>query len=111
MRIFWLLEGLEGLQVWDPQTYKLIVSRDVSFNEPRSSKEGEKAQAPYTDKVKSPLNVVEGEINHDSFHDEAQGGALEVEQVPEVQEQWKQEVDGEPQQRPAQVDQPKSSTR
>ena len=97
--------------MWDPATCKLIVSRDVSFNEPRSSKEGEKSQAPHTDKGKSPLDVVEGEIDHDSFHEEAQGGAPIEELVPDLQEQEEQIAVGQPQQRPTHVDQPESSAR
>ena len=97
--------------MWDHATCKLIVSRDVSFNEPRSSKEGEKAQTPYTDKGKSPLDVVEGEIDHDSFHDDSQGGAPRVELVLELQEQQELVIVGEPHHMPAQIDQPESSTR
>src|SRR5450759_2026640 len=78
-------KGYRGYRLWDPTTCKLIVSRDISFNEPRSSKEGEKAQTPHNDKGKSPLDIVEREIDHDSFHDDPQEDAPRVELVPELQ--------------------------
>jgi len=40
---------VKGYRLWDPIACKVIVSRDVSFNEPRSLKEGEISQAPRTD--------------------------------------------------------------
>ncbi|KAL2630082.1 hypothetical protein R1flu_014768 [Riccia fluitans] len=57
-------QGVKGYQLWDPVDCKLIVSRDVSFNEARSLKEGEKAQAPDIDKGESQPSRVEGEIIH-----------------------------------------------
>lgn len=52
----------------------MIVSRDVSFDEPKSLKEEENAHTPRTDKGKSPLpDIVEGEIDHYGFNDRPQG--------------------------------------
>ena len=61
--------GTKGYRLWNHATGKLVVSRDVSFNEPRSMKEGE-SQAPQADKGKSPLpDMVEGEIIREVIYD------------------------------------------
>jgi hypothetical protein len=105
---------VKGYRLWDPVDCKLIVSREVTFNEARSLKEGEKAQSPDTDKGKSPVpDVVEGEIDQsDDFFDIPQGEAPRIEeQVPDPQDQEEQVQAGEPQERPAMQDQPESSVR
>ena len=92
----------------------MIVSRDVSFDESSSLKEGENAQAPRTDKGKSPLlDVVEEEIHHYGYNDEIDGDApIELERIPTQQELEKQDIAGEPQARaPDNEDQPEPSTR
>ncbi|OAE27641.1 hypothetical protein AXG93_3337s1030 [Marchantia polymorpha subsp. ruderalis] len=74
MLLSWLCKWCEGLRLWDPVACKVIVSRDVSFDEPRSLKEEENAHAPRTDKGKSPLSdIVEGKIDHYGFNDRPQG--------------------------------------
>ena len=81
--------------LYDSVARKLIVSRDVSFNQPRLLKEGEKARAPLIDNVESPLNTVEGEIGYDSFHD-AEGEVPIEEVVPNLEEHVEQEGVGVP---------------
>ncbi|KAL2611477.1 hypothetical protein R1flu_023169 [Riccia fluitans] len=80
-------QGVKGYRLWDPIDCKLIVDRDLSFNEARSLKEGEKAQAPDIDKGESHSSGVEGEIIHDIDHDALQGDIPTVaEDVPEPEE-------------------------
>ena len=119
---------VKGYRVWDPVDQKLIVSREITFNESRLSKVGENAQAPNTDKApdkgKSPMpDVVEGEIDHSTFYDVERGEApAEMEPFPPVAEQGEQvpvvremgeqieAVAGVPQE-PVVQDQPESSLR
>ena len=35
--------GVKGYRLWSPEDCKLVVSRDISFNEPRLLKEGERS--------------------------------------------------------------------
>ncbi|KAL2652472.1 hypothetical protein R1flu_020600 [Riccia fluitans] len=95
----------------DPIDCKLIVNRDVSFNETRSFKEGKKAQAPNIDKDESHPSRVEGEIIHDTDHDAPQEEIpAEVEDVLEPKEHIEeQEGVGKPMDRPPHDDQPQSS--
>ncbi|KAL2622484.1 hypothetical protein R1flu_002689 [Riccia fluitans] len=88
-------------------------SRDVSFNETRSLKEGEKAQAPDIDKGESHPLGVEGEIIHDINHDTPQGDLPAIaEDVSEPEEHIEeQEGVGRPVGRPPNDDQPESSVR
>ncbi|KAL2630872.1 hypothetical protein R1flu_015558 [Riccia fluitans] len=106
-------QGVKGYRLWDPIDCKLIVNRDVSFNEARSLKEGEKAQAPDTDKGESHPSGVEGEIIHDINHDTPQGDLPTiVEDVFEPKEHIEeQEGVGRPVDRPPDDDQPESSMR
>ncbi|KAL2642975.1 hypothetical protein R1flu_010562 [Riccia fluitans] len=55
-------QGVKGYRLWDPMDCKLIVDRDVTFNETKSLKEGEKAQTLDIDKGESQPFRVEGEI-------------------------------------------------
>ncbi|CAM6082590.1 unnamed protein product [Calypogeia fissa] len=48
-------KSVKGYRLWDPETKKLVISRDVSFNELSSLKEGEKV----------PTTQVEGEVEHE----------------------------------------------
>ncbi|KAL2653645.1 hypothetical protein R1flu_021773 [Riccia fluitans] len=106
-------QGVKGYRLWDPIDCKLIVNRDVSFNEARSLKEGEKAQAPNTDKGESQPSGVEGEIIHDINHDTPQGDLPTiVEDVFEPEEHVEeQEGVGRPVGRPPNDDQPESLVR
>lgn len=55
---------------------------NVSFNESRSFKEGEKAHAHCIDKDKSHIcDLVEEEISHENIHDEEYGGVPNMELV------------------------------
>ncbi|KAL2607982.1 hypothetical protein R1flu_026555 [Riccia fluitans] len=87
------------------------IARDVSFNEARSLKEGEKAQAPDIDKGESHPSGVEGEIIHDINHDTPQGDlptVVEDVSEPEKHVEEKEGVD-RPMGRPQDDDQPESS--
>ncbi|KAL2608738.1 hypothetical protein R1flu_027311 [Riccia fluitans] len=80
-------QGVKGYRLWDPVDHKLFVNRDVSFNEARSLKEGEKAQAPDIDMGESHPSGIEGEIIHDIDHNAPQEDLPTiVEDVPEPKE-------------------------
>lgn len=78
--------GVKGYRLWDLILCKVIVSRDVSFNEPGLLKEGENVEA---NKEKSLLtDIVVGEYDHsitnDMSHEEA---PIHVEQVLKEQQE------------------------
>ncbi|KAL2608265.1 hypothetical protein R1flu_026838 [Riccia fluitans] len=105
--------GVKGYWLQDPVDYKLLVNTDVSFNETRSLKEGEKAQAPNIDKGEFHPSGDEGEIIHDTDHDAPQGDIPTiVEDVHEPEEHIEeQEEVGRPMGEPFNDDQPESSMR
>ncbi|KAL2650499.1 hypothetical protein R1flu_018627 [Riccia fluitans] len=104
---------MKDYRLWDPIDCKLIINRDVSFNEAISLKEGEKARALDIDKGESQSSIVEGEIIHDTDHDAPQGDIPTVaEDVPEPEEHVEeQEGVDRPVGRPPDVDQPESLVR
>ncbi|KAL2653418.1 hypothetical protein R1flu_021546 [Riccia fluitans] len=106
-------QGVKGYRLWDPIDCKLIIIRDVSFNEARSLKEGEKAQAPDIDKDESHPLGVEGEIIHDINHNTPQEDIpAVVEDVLESEEHVEeQEGVGRLVGRPPNDDQPESLVR
>ncbi|OAE29325.1 hypothetical protein AXG93_3102s1520 [Marchantia polymorpha subsp. ruderalis] len=95
---------------------KLIVSRDVSFNEFRSSKEGEIANLATNKGHLSSPNIIEGEIYHEISHDGPQGGAPQMTGKAEEQDfaleevHEEQHIDCESPAEPTHIDQPQSST-
>lgn len=82
---------MKGYRLWDPVARKVVLSKDVSFNEP----EDENVEA---NKGKSLLaDIVVGKFDHsitnDQTHEEA---PIHVEQVLEEQELQEQTTVGEP---------------
>jgi hypothetical protein len=105
---------VKGYRLWNPITCKIIVSRDVAFNEPKTLKEGENAQAPTTNMDKSSLSdTIEGEIGHYISNDMPQGETpMQKEVIFEQQEIEEQAIDGESLTiAPDDQDQAKTSTR
>jgi hypothetical protein len=125
--------GIKGYRLWDPIAKKVIISKDVSFNEPRILKEGKIAHAFSTHKGKSPIpNVVaapcrveaseaprrvetsiEGEIDHYSFGDMPQReDPIDLEEILEQLEVEEQAITSKPLIRaPDDEDQPESFKR
>lgn len=50
--------NVKGYRLWDRVANKVIVNRDVIFDEPRPLREGKSSQAPHTEKEKSTLTDV-----------------------------------------------------
>lgn len=73
--------GVKDHTIWNPITCKLLVYKDVSFNETISSKNGENSQVFPTSKSKSIIpNHVEEEINHEGFYDRREKDATRMEE-------------------------------
>ena len=111
--------GTKGYRLWNHETGKLVINRDVFFNESRSLKKGE-SKAPMADKGKSPLpKMVKGEIIREVIYNmpPEEPPDAEEELFPHVREEAReQEVIGvrpveEPEEQPAQVEQPEASHR
>ncbi|OAE32229.1 hypothetical protein AXG93_4525s1100 [Marchantia polymorpha subsp. ruderalis] len=100
----------------NPVGGKLIVSRDVSFNEFSSSKEGDIINPATNEGHSSSPNTIEGGIYHEISHDGAQGGASQMTDEAEEQDfaleevHEEQHIAGEPPPEPAHCDQLVSST-
>ena len=91
--------GVKGYRLWDPIDCELVVSRDVSFNEPRLLKEGERSIS-LPDKGKSPMEEME-----------PMRDALEEVLVPEW-EHWEDDSTEDVDHRPEQIEElPESSNR
>ena len=64
---------INGYRLWDPLTNRIIISRDISFNESKSLKEDKNAQTSQIDidKSKDPTSQDEtvGGSNHRQFGD------------------------------------------
>ncbi|OAE28716.1 hypothetical protein AXG93_1617s1000 [Marchantia polymorpha subsp. ruderalis] len=107
---------VKGYRLWDPVGGKLIVKRDVSFNESRSLKEGEIVNAATNEGHLSSTNTIEGEIYHEISHDGPEGGAPQMTGETEEQDfalekiHEEQHIAGEPPPESSHNDQPKSST-
>ncbi|OAE31482.1 hypothetical protein AXG93_1670s1000 [Marchantia polymorpha subsp. ruderalis] len=69
---------VKGYRLWDPVGDKLIVSRDVSFNGSRLSKEGEIVNPATNEGHLSSPNTIEGEIYHEISHDGPLGAAPQM---------------------------------
>ncbi|KAL2622534.1 hypothetical protein R1flu_002739 [Riccia fluitans] len=98
---------------WRAKWRLKLERKDVSFNETKSLKEVEKAQAPNIDKGESHPFGVEGEIIHDIDHDMPQGDiSTIVEDVLESEEHVEEhEGVGRPMDRPRHDDHLESSMR
>lgn len=70
------ISGVKGCRLWDPLARKLIVSKDISFNELGLLKERENSKTPRTDKEKSSVSdVFVEEFDHCITNDLSQEGA------------------------------------
>lgn len=76
---------MKGYRLWIRVACKIIVIKNVSFNEPISSKEGESSQISATNKEKFSLTYVfERKFNYCVINDQTQGVAsVQVYQVIE----------------------------
>ncbi|OAE35036.1 hypothetical protein AXG93_4867s1000 [Marchantia polymorpha subsp. ruderalis] len=94
------LRDVKEYRLWDPVGGKLLVSRDVSFNESRSSKESEIVNPATNEGHSSSPNTIE--IYHEISHEGPQGVAPQMTGEAEEQEfaleefHEEQQIAGEP---------------
>ena len=61
---------MKTYRLWDPVRRTIVISWDVSFNEPKSLKEREIAQAPKTNTIGETSTRREDKIVEESSYDE-----------------------------------------